>query len=86
MTQVSVEGSDSPVPVESGNCSDVNTSADEEGTELGVDMSHHNYCEMPEIRDEEGLLINNNNDQQQPDENQVQYCTQEGIIIKRSTL
>ena len=70
LTQVSVHGSDSPVPVEVA--SDVNT--DEEGVELGgIDLSHHNYCELPEIKEEESLLItdNNNEHQQQTDENQV---------------
>ena len=72
MTQVSVQGSDSPAPVEVGNCSDVNT--DEEGNELGIDISHHNYCELSEIKEEEGALLidtSNNNDQQKSDENQV---------------
>ena len=73
LTQVSVHGSDSPAPVEVGNCSDVNT--DEEGNELGIDLSHHNYCELPEIKEEEGLLIDNNNDHQQPDGNKVSIHT-----------
>ncbi len=64
MTQVSVQGADSPAPadVNPAYCgSDVNTSADEEGStgasaavELGMELAHHNYCELAEIKEEIG--------------------------------
>lgn len=95
MTQVTLQGADSPAPGEVAGGG--NSSADETepppaapgAPELGgIELAHHNYCELPEIKEEEdhehGALLIDHQEQHpppppppahppQPEEHQVRF-------------